>query len=82
MTTIIGIKVQNRIESATEVQEVLTKFGCYIKTRIGLHNVDCGTCSPFGIILIEIIDHSKAIEIQKELLEISDIELQEMIFEG
>ena len=80
MTTIIGVKIQNRIESAAEVQVILTKHGCSIKTRIGLHNVDCGTCSPFGLILLEVVDHEKAIEIQKDLLEISDIEIQEMIF--
>lgn len=81
MTTIIGVKVRNRVESAVEVQDILTKHGCSIKTRIGLHNVECGTCSPYGIILLEIIDHAKAVEIQKDLLEISDVELQEMIFE-
>lgn len=81
MTTIIGVKVGNRVESATEVQEVLTNHGCSIKTRIGLHNVECGTCSPYGLILLEVVDHSKAKEIQKDLLEISDIELQEMVFE-
>ncbi len=81
MTTIIGVKIKNRVESATEIQEILTKHGCSIKTRIGLHNVDCGTCSPFGLILLEVVEHEKALEIERDLLQVNDIELQEMIFE-
>ena len=81
MTTIIGIKLENRMENAVEVQDILTKYGCSIKTRIGLHNAECGTCSPYGLILLEVLDHSEALKLQKELLEINDIELQEMIFQ-
>lgn len=81
MTTIIGVKIKNRVENATEIQEILTKHGCSIKTRIGLHNVDCGTCSPFGLILLEVVEHEKALEIERDLLQVNDIELQEMIFE-
>ena len=45
MTTIIGIKISNRLESAISVQEILTKYGCAIKTRIGLHEEINGQCS-------------------------------------
>ncbi len=34
---ILGVQVTNRIKNALEVQEILTKFGCNIKTRLGLH---------------------------------------------
>jgi len=81
MTTIIGIKIKNRVDSAAEIQDILTKHGCSIKTRIGLHNVDCGTCSSFGLILLEVVEHEKAMEIERDLLKVIDIELQEMIFE-
>ena len=33
MTTIVGIKTSNRIDNAAAVQQVLTKYGCIIKTR-------------------------------------------------
>ena len=56
MTTIIGIKISNRLESAVSVQEILTKYGCIIKTRIGLHEEINGQCSPRGLILLEIIN--------------------------
>lgn len=80
MTTIIGIKVNNRIESAISVQEILTKYGCIIKTRIGLHEEINGKCSPRGLILLEIINDETAIDIANELCDIEEIEIQQMKF--
>lgn len=37
--TIIGIHVTDRVQHAGEVQQTLTKHGCQIKTRIGLHEI-------------------------------------------
>ena len=39
MTAIIGIKVENRREEASKLQDILTEYGCVIKTRIGLHDM-------------------------------------------
>lgn len=80
MTTIIGIKISNRLESAVSVQEILTKFGCIIKTRIGLHEEINGQCSPKGLILLEIIDDAQAADIAQELCDIEEIEIQQMQF--
>ncbi len=80
MTTIIGIKISNRLQSAISVQEVLTEFGCIIKTRIGLHEEINGQCSPKGLILLEIIDDKKAIDIANKLCDIEEIEIQQMKF--
>ncbi len=80
MTTIIGIKVSNRLESAVSVQEILTKYGCIIKTRIGLHEEINGQCSPKGLILLEIINDEESIKIANELCDIEEIEIQQMKF--
>ena len=80
MTTIIGIKVSNRLESAVSVQEILTKYGCIIKTRIGLHEEINGRCSPKGLILLEIINDEESIKITNELCDIEEIEIQQMKF--
>ncbi len=55
MVTIIGINVKNRKDEATKLQEILTKYGCYIKTRIGFHPMGEYTCNNFGIVLIEVV---------------------------
>ena len=78
MTVILGIKMNDRTENAVCFQEILTKYGCAIKTRVGLHN--SGACTPFGIILLEIENHDSAVEIEKALLNIAEIELQKMEF--
>mgnify|MGYP001046815270 CR=1 FL=1 len=53
MTTIIGVNLTNRAESSVEFQEILTKFGCSIRTRIGLHPSEQGVCLNRGIVLLE-----------------------------
>lgn len=80
MTTIIGIKISNRLQSAIAVQEILTEYGCIIKTRIGLHEEIDGQCSPDGLILLEIINDKKAIDIANKLCDIEEIEIQQMKF--
>lgn len=80
MTTIIGIKVSNRLENALTVQEILTNFGCAIKTRIGLHKEINGKCSTEGIILLEIINEESAILAANALCDIDGIEIQQMKF--
>lgn len=53
MTTIIGVSLTDRQECAQEFQEILTKFGCSIRTRIGLHPTEQGVCLNRGIVLLE-----------------------------
>jgi len=81
MKTIIGLKLNNRAETSRQMQEILTEYGCIIRTRIGLHDVDCGKCSPNGIILLEVINDELLPQLQKELCSIEGIEIQQMIFD-
>lgn len=52
--TILGVKITDRIKEAGEVQKVLTRYGCSIKTRLGLHEVSDDFCSSSGLILLEL----------------------------
>lgn len=79
MTTIVGIKLPDKVNNAVEFQKILTKFNCIIKMRIGINNSSI-FCSSNGIVILQIEDNEKSIELEKELLEISGIELQRMIF--
>lgn len=79
---IYGVHVRNRGENALRVQKVLTEYGCYIKTRLGLHEVDEKFCSTGGILLLEMFgDRVKCEAMRDELKAIDDIEVQEMVFE-
>ncbi len=80
MTIIMGIRLDNRKDTAIEFQKILTQFGCIIKTRLGLHDVSGNKCAPNGIIILEIIDDSEAKNFEKELCKIEGIEIQLMQF--
>ncbi|MDD3436333.1 MAG: hypothetical protein PHC64_04180 [Candidatus Gastranaerophilales bacterium] len=80
MTTIMGVRLDNRTQTAMEFQKILTHFGCIIKTRLGLHDVSDNKCAPHGIILLEVINDEEAKDFEKELLTIEGIELQTMKF--
>ncbi len=57
--TIIGVNIENRIESAIEFQKIITKYGCEIRTRIGLHSSEKEVCSNNGVILLEVAGEGK-----------------------
>ena len=80
MTVILGIKTENRFETSKCIQRVLTDFGCFVKTRLGLHDIQKGACPQYALILLEIPVKEKAILIEKKLLDISGIEIQRMEF--
>ena len=79
MTIIIGIKLPDKLNNAIEFQKILTEFNCTIKMRIGINNSSI-FCSSNGIVLLQVENTEKAIDLERELLEISGIELQRMIF--
>ncbi|WP_027632152.1 hypothetical protein [Clostridium hydrogeniformans] len=55
MFTIMAIKLTPRNSSAPEAQEILTKYGCIIQTRIGLHEASKDICSQSGLILLNLL---------------------------
>lgn len=78
---ILGIYIQERSKNALVVQSLLTKYGCSIKTRIGLHEVSGDYCSTAGLILLELTGDRKEMEaLENELRKIDDIEVQKMNF--
>jgi len=50
---IIGVRLDNRINNAVKFQEILTKNGCKIKARLGLHEVSEDACANDGIIVLQ-----------------------------
>ncbi len=79
MTIILGIKLSDKVDNAVKFQEILTKFNCIIKLRIGINN-SLLFCSDSGIILLQIDKEEDSIAIEKELINISGIEIQKMVF--
>ena len=78
---ILGIHVTNRLKNAVEVQRVFTEYGCNIKTRVGLHDVDANVCSPSGVVLIEFFGaDDEAAAMMAKLNEVEGVLVQKMVF--
>ena len=78
-TTIMALTIDPRTSHAPEVQTVLTKHGCIIKTRIGLHEVQEDFCSERGLILLHINSDSDEVQqLEKELQDIEGITVKSM----
>jgi len=78
-TTIMTLTIDPRTAHAPQVQTVLTKHGCIIKTRIGLHEVQEESCTERGLILLHI--NSQSDEVQKledELKEVEGVSVKSM----
>lgn len=54
MNPIMAIKINGRIANAPHVQEILTKYGCNIKTRVGFHETNEDQCSTDGILILQL----------------------------
>ena len=59
---IIGVRMDNRTDNAVKFQETLTKNGCKIKTRLGLHEVSEDACSNDGIIVLQPCGNKEDVE--------------------
>lgn len=52
--TVLLILVSHRKESAEMVQKILTGWGCFVKTRLGIHDGVLENCSDSGLIFLEL----------------------------
>jgi len=52
--SIMAAKITGRNANATLVQEILTKYGCNIKTRVGFHETGEDHCSTDGILVLQL----------------------------
>jgi len=49
---IVAFKLDQRVDNAVKVQQVLTKHGCAIKVRLGLHETSQDYCANYGLIVL------------------------------
>lgn len=68
---ILGVFISQRTQSAVEVQDVLTKYGCIIKLRLGLHETD-NVCAEDALVLLQLNGSKEEIKELQESLNIID----------
>ncbi|HUW61501.1 MAG TPA: hypothetical protein VMZ06_10880 [Candidatus Bathyarchaeia archaeon] len=77
---ILGVHITDRFKHVPEAQRLFTEYGCNIKTRLGLHEVE-NYCSPNGIILLEMHgDEARCLELAEKLAALDGLEVQKMVF--
>ena len=59
---VIGIRMDNRVGNASALQQALTKNGCKIKARLGLHEVSEDLCATDGLIILQPYGEKQEIE--------------------
>jgi hypothetical protein len=59
---VIGIRMDNRVGNALAFQQALTKNGCNIKTRLGLHETSADYCANDGLIILQPCGEKEEIE--------------------
>jgi len=78
--TIMGIKLSQRIETAKALQDILSRHGCIINTRLGFHEASATACSNEGYILLTFTENSddEVDEMQNEIEALGDITVKTM----
>ncbi|MBN1297209.1 hypothetical protein JXA80_10545 [bacterium] len=79
---ILGIHITRRHVNAMKIQELLTEYGCHIKTRLGLHHVHDDICSPDGLMLLHMCgDEDTCLELGEKLGAIPGLVVKKMVFQ-
>lgn len=80
--TIMAIIQGNRMETAVKVQDVLTKYGCYIRVRLGLHDAAVSSCTNSGIILLQLCGEDVPVnQMEEELKQIPEVKVKYMLLD-
>lgn len=79
---ILGIHITDRVHNVASVQQILTEYGCSIRTRIGLHEADENFCSPNGVVILEMVGTDQTHdEMIAKLNALEGIEAKKMTFD-
>lgn len=79
---IMGVRLPERMNNATQFQSILSKYGCTITTRLGLHIATPKLCSQEGLIILEFVDGADeaALNFENEIKDLEGVEIQKMVF--
>lgn len=72
--SVLVILLSNRREVAVKVQQILTDYGCIIKTRLGIHDGVQDKCSEVGLVMLELVGSEKEVnELNDKLSELNGV---------
>ncbi|MFP4527509.1 MAG: hypothetical protein ACLFQX_03095 [Candidatus Kapaibacterium sp.] len=72
---IVLVLIGKRNDAAVNVQKILTGWGCFIKTRLGIHDGVLENCSDEGLLFLEMVgDTEKHEELVRKLKLIKSVD--------
>ncbi|NCU32473.1 MAG: hypothetical protein EOM23_05985 [Candidatus Moranbacteria bacterium] len=72
---VLLILMSTRQETAEKVQKILTAWGCFIKTRLGIHDGVLENCTDTGLVFLELVgDEEKHVEMERKLNRIKGVD--------
>jgi hypothetical protein len=78
---ILGIHITDRLKEVDTFQAILTKFGCTIKTRLGLHEAREDYCAQSGLVILELTGSTEEfVKLEQELMKVEGLEVRKMVF--
>jgi hypothetical protein len=78
---IMIVKIGERRKKSPEVQEVLSRFGCSIKTRLGLHEAG-DVCSEEGVLVLQLAgDKSEMMALERTLNGLESVQAKMVIID-
>lgn len=75
---VVGMHIVDREQHAPQVQQIFTKYGAQIRTRLGLHD---DVCPANGLILLEMSDTTETFEMIAAVEAIEGVDIARMVFE-
>jgi hypothetical protein len=69
---IVLIKIDHRNQDASQVQGILTEYGCNIKVRLGLHEASNEFCAQDGMIILHAEGKTEELQIMLDKLNAID----------
>jgi hypothetical protein len=78
---ILAVHITDRISHVSQVQALLTEYGTYIQTRLGLHETTGKAGSPNGILLLYMVGGEKSCTaLAKKLNAVKGVEAKKVVF--
>lgn len=78
-TEVIGILVEQNRDVIISVQKILTSYGCYIRTRLGVNEIFFGRQA--GLIILELTgEHRQRDLLESDFRKLSGLHVRKMVF--
>ncbi len=76
---ILGLLIEKKHDVILSVQKLLTSYGCYIRTRLGVNETFFG--EPAGLIILELTGETGQRKLlEKDLSDLKGVHVRKMIF--